>query len=274
MKTLALALFMFHIPAIADTNALIEVKLFKGWVINGEIPFGNLAIKNIGTEPILLAKDPVDFEMGQLCFVKEMEIYDGLYQKISRYGGFFNLLPEETHVYEGRKFLLEVPHLFSETIRFTVSLYLGNGFWLDSAPLIVNGVVPDSEEQLAVITNNKLVRQGAKGVGSWKLVTVTYKDERWLYKKSILNPQGLIKEEFYFPVCPLSFANEIRVEPYDDEQLFKIWDGDKTMIFHLTKSIITEGPDENDVLGKWTRERKRKADADNAEVRRKKGLEK
>jgi len=42
------------------------------------------------------------------------------------------------------------------------------------------------------------------------------------------------------------------------------------MIYHLIKSVLTEGPDENNVLGKWTRERKQKAEADNAEVRRKK----
>ena len=56
----------------------------------------------------------------------------------------------------------------------------------------------------------------------------------------------------------------------DDATLFKIWDGDKSMIYHLIKSVLTEGPDENNVLGKWTRERKQKAEADNAEVRRKK----
>jgi hypothetical protein len=42
------------------------------------------------------------------------------------------------------------------------------------------------------------------------------------------------------------------------------------MIYDMYKSVIVEGPDENNVLGKWTRERKQKAEADNAEVRRKK----
>jgi hypothetical protein len=42
------------------------------------------------------------------------------------------------------------------------------------------------------------------------------------------------------------------------------------MIYRDGQSIILEGPDENNVFGKWTRERKQKAEADNAEVRRKK----
>jgi len=123
--------------------------------------------------------------------------------------------------------------------------------------LTVKGVVPDSEEHLATINNKK------RNVNDlYKMVAVTYKGERWLYKKSKFNN--------YFPVCPLSLTNKIRIENYDDEEQFRIWDGDKSMIFHLSKSVLTEGPDENNVLGKWTRDRKLKAEADNAEVRRKK----
>ena len=255
----------------AETNALVEVKLFKDWVIAGELNFGNLAIKNTGASTILLARDSTDFEMGQLCLVKERAICDDLYQEICRHGdGFFNLLPEETHVYEGRKFYLTQRSSFAKEIRFTVSVYLGNGFWLDSEPLIVKGVVPDSEEQLATIANVKLLKQGKNFNDMWHLVAVTYKNERWLYKKSIPNPALRTTEVLYFPVCPLSLTNKIRVDALDGEALYRIRDGDKPMMFDMYKSVLTEGPDENNVLGKWTRERKQRAEADNAEVRRKK----
>jgi len=253
-------LCLLQLSAFAETTAHIEVKLFKDWVIKGELSFANLAIKNTGTAPILLAKDVFDFEGGQLSCTKEGEVIDELYRDISRHGGFFSLLSGETHVYEDRKLYLEIPPPFSEKIRFTVSVYLGNGFWLDSEPLMYHGVIPDSEEHLTTITDVN---------GQYKMLGVTYKNERWLYKTM---PSRLARDAktLYFPVCPLSLTNKIRVEPQDDKMLFKIWDGGKSMIFHLTKSILLEGPDENDVLGKWTRERKQRAEADNAEVRRKK----
>ena len=258
----------------ADTNAVIEVKLFKSWIIEGEQVFGNLAIKNTGTDPILLAKNSGLFDIGQLAFAR-FENREEAYRQIPK-DGFFSLLPEETQVYEGRKFYFNIPEIFSEEIRFTISIYLGGEtlaqqppairrlpsdvrkmqyplkeFWLDSEPLVVNGVVPDSEEELAAIAND-----------FWKLVAVTYKNERWLYKKSP-------RSNNYYAICPLSPTNKIRVEPNDNENLFTIWDGSRSMIFDLKKSVIIEGPDENNVLGKWTRERKQKAEADNAEVRRK-----
>jgi len=257
--TLLIALIGIASLASAETNALIEVKLFKNWLIKNECTFGNLAIKNTGEAPILLAKDAFDFDEGQLCFTKERSMRDRLYREVfSRGDGFFPLHAGETHVYEGCKFLFEFPPPFSEEMRFTVSVYLGNGFWLDSEPLNLKGVVPDSEEILATVNNKK------RNINDlYKLVAVTYKDERWLYKKST-------RSNTYFLVCPLSLTNKIRVEDYDDEEQFKIWDGEKFMIFHLTKSVLTEGPDENNVLGKWTRERKQRAEVDNAEVRRKK----
>ena len=266
MMLAATALGLLHAPISADTNALIEVEMFKDWVIKGEMNFGNLAIKNTGTDSILLAKDPVYFQIGQLkARPLPRDFYADRAQeehyKVMQWDGeFFNLLPDETHVYEGRKFYLGDynQYVFSNKMQFTVSVYLGKGFWLDSEPLTVNGVVPDSEVYLATVNNKKRN-------SNWlsKLVVVTYKNERWLYQKS--NTSNI-----YWLVCPLSLTNKIRVENYDDEEQFRIWDGDKPMIFHLTKSVLTEGPDENDVLGKWTRERKQRAEADNAEVRRKK----
>ncbi|MCL1921764.1 MAG: hypothetical protein FWG50_11960 [Kiritimatiellaeota bacterium] len=269
MMIMTAVLCSLHTSVFADTNALIEVKLFKDWVIKGECDFGNLAIKNTGTDSIHLAKDPVYFEIGQLkARPLPRDPYADRAQeehyKVIRWDGeFFNLLPEETHVYEGRKFHLGDynQYIFSEEMRFTVSVYLGKGFWLDSEPLTVNGVVPDSEEHLGTIDSDM-----------WKLITVTYQNERWLYKTI---PSRPIREgkDLCFPICPLSLTNKIRIEPYDNKVLFKIWDGDKTMIYDMYKSILIEGPDENNVLGKWTRERKQKAEADNAEVRRKKAEE-
>jgi len=274
-----LAMIAGATPLFAETNAVIEVKLFKTWKIRGEWIFGNLAIKNTGTDPIRLTKDAGDFDISQLYtrslpdksaeyFETDIERrYQMLFFEESE---FFNLLPEETHVYEGRKFHLSTRSNFSEEMRFIVSIYLGNGFWLDSEPLTVKGVVPDSEEDLGTIANNELARQGKNLHDTWKLVVATYKNERWLYKKSIPNPGERRTETLYFSVCPLSLTNKIRVEPHDDKALFKIWDGDKSMIYDMYKSSIIEGPDENDVFGKWTHERKQKAEADNAEVRRKK----
>jgi len=263
-KMMLTAMFgLFQMSASAETNALIEVKLFKDWVIKREEVGGNfnLAIKNTGTTPIRLAKHPVNFDIGQLVvrplprnpntadetdrqeFEYQMAVRNGL-------GGFFELPPGETHVYEDRKFLKQFP--FSEEMRFTVSVYLSKGVWLDSELVIFKGVTPDSEEKMATVGNANFLRD---------LVAITYKNERWLYTKLGGN---------YFSVCPLSFANKIRVELHDGKRLHKIWDGDKSMIYELGQSIFTEGPDENDVFGKWTRERKQRAEADNAEVRRKK----
>jgi len=245
----------------AETNALIEVKLFKGWVIKGECGFGNLAIKNTGTAPILLAKDAFTFSSFQLharSFPNKRAEYgeseiESDYQMLRSMEEFefFNLLPGETHVYEGRKFLLPARAPFSEEMRFIVSIYLGKGFWLDSEPLTVKGVVPDSIEHVTTLTDVN---------GSRDLVTVTYKNERWLYTKL----------GGYYTDFPLSLTNKIRVEPHEAKGHYKIWDGDKPIVFDLLQSLIREGPDENNVLGKWTRERKQKAEADNAEVRRKK----
>jgi len=246
----------------AETNAHIEVKLFKNWVIEQEVNCGNfnLVIKNTGTEPILLAKSHVHFEVGQLVtrplpydpsedFRQEQE-----YQRVAGGKDFlFSLFPDEMHVYEGRKFLLDSQIPFSEEMRFTVSIYVGKGVWLNSEPLIINGVVPDSEEKVATVGDANF---------RCDLMAVTYKNERWLYSKS---PKG-----DYFEICPVSLTNEIRVEPHDGKRLYKIWDGDKSMIYQDGTCILLEGPDENNVFGKWTRERKQKAEADNAEVRRKK----
>jgi len=271
----------------AETNAVIEVKLFKDWAIEGERVFGNLAIKNTGTSPILLAKDTDSFDTGQLYFAR-LDNREEAYRQIAK-TNFFGLLPGETHVYEGRKLYFWIPD-FSEEMRFTVSIYLGyepstdravrrlpievqrkqysvKEFWLDSEPLMVKGVVPDSEEYLATVIDNltysKLASERKRGFGIFDLVAVTYKNERWLYTKST-------DSHHIYPICPLSLTNKIHIEDHEGENLFKIWDGDKSMILHFTKSILLEGPDENNVLGKWTRERKQKAEADNAEVRRKK----
>jgi len=259
LLSLALASCILPMSAFAETNALIEVKLFKTWVIEGELNFVNLAIKNTGTSPIRLFEDAVAFEAGQLAVGRldkgkyvggDMTV--GLYRSYAWDEPLFELPPGETHVYEGRKFLLSLP--FSEE-KFVISVYLNNGFWLDSEPLTVTGVVPDSEEILATVNDGRnlhILRE---------LVAVTYTNERWLYEKL---------GGGYYPVCPLSLAHKIRVEPHDGKGIYKIWDGDKPMIFDLCKSLILEDPDENNVLGKWTRERKQRAEADNTEVRRKK----
>ncbi|MCL2104421.1 MAG: hypothetical protein FWH21_05110 [Kiritimatiellaeota bacterium] len=262
----------------AETNALIEVKLFKDWEIKGERGFGNLTIKNTGTAPILLAKDASIFDGFQLharsfpakrAEYREDEIESDyrILRSMEEFE-FFSLLPGETHVYEGRKFYLSTRSAFSEEMRFIVSIYLGNGFWLDSEPLVVKGVVAASEEYLATVlgktVGSELASEKRSGFNIWDMVAVTYKNERWLYKKSTDSPHS------YYPICPLSLTNKIRIEEHEGENLFKIWDGDNSMILHFTKSMLLEGPDENDVLGKWTRERKQQAEADNAKVRRKK----
>ncbi|MCL1919928.1 MAG: hypothetical protein FWG50_02450 [Kiritimatiellaeota bacterium] len=258
---------LLQISAFAETNALIEVKLFKDWVIKGE-EFGgnfNLAIKNTGTDPILLAQKPLYFSVWQLAMrplphkpdYSEDELHGkGDRATISKNGDYFFELPTgETHVYEGWKFFLSGQTLsFSEEVRFTVSVYLGKGFWLDSEPVMLKGIIPDSEEKVGVITDIN---------GSHDLVAVTCKNERWLYSKSA----------DYWSICPISLTNKIRVEPHDGKRLYKIWDGEKSMIYRDGQMILLEGPDENDVFGKWTRERKQKAEADNAEVRRKKAEE-
>ena len=254
----------------AEPNAVIEVKLFKTWVIKGEQDFFSLAIKNIGTEPFLLAKDTFEFSTGQL-FARSLDnksvgstgtfwfSCDEEYKTIEWGEGFEPLPAEETRVFDGRKFRLVVRVPFAETIQYKVSVYLGNNFWLDSEPLTVNGVLPDAIEDLeAVKDNTRNLQDPPRG-----LMTVTYKNERWLYIKS-MSGKGC------YSVCPLSLTNKIRVEPHDGGALFKIWDGDKSMIFHMHQMMLLEGPDENNVFGKWTRERKQQAEADNAEVRKKK----
>ena len=260
----------------AETQAQIEVKLFKNWVIEREHNFGNLAIKNTGAKPFLLAKDAFHFEVGQLAIrplsrnPEQDATQEKEYQRMVRGDDkLFSLPSGETHVYEGHKIYFDY-YPFAEEMRFIVSVYLGKGLWLDSDPLTVRGVVPDSEEDVATITHNTFASQGRDNGYSRKLVSVTYKNERWLYMKSVPNPQLRGSGGAYYPVCPVSLTNKIRVEPHDDALLFKIWDGDKSMIFHMTQNLLMEGPDENNVLGKWTRERKQKAEADNAEVRRKK----
>ena len=231
------------LPTLAETNALIEVKTFKDWVIKGEYTFGGFAFKNTGTDPFSLAKKPLDFEMYQMMPSKSEDIrsLDGGLRRIEqRSDGFLCILPGETHVYEGRTFLLDTKHIFSEgEIRFVKPIYFGNGVWIDTKPVTFNGIVPDSEEHIATITDVN---------GSWNLVAVTYKNERWLYSKSTI----------YWSVCPLSLTNKIRVEPHDDKRLYKIWDGDKSMIYQDGTCMLLEGPDENDVFGKWTRERNRR----------------
>ena len=253
----------------AETNALIEVHFFKDWVIEEESIEGNfnLAIKNTGIAPILLAKDVIHFDVWQLAMrplPRKPDIEENKRRgkdsriTISKDGNhFFELPAGETYVYEGWKFFIpEEPLPFSEEMRFTVSVYLGKGFWLDSEPVMLKGVVPDSEEKVATITDTNFPRD---------LVAVTYKNERWLYSKLGGN---------YFSVCPISLTDKIRVEPHEGKgRLHKIWDGEKSMIYRDGQSILTEGPDENDVFGKWTRERKQRAEADNAEVRRKKAEE-
>ena len=255
-----LALLISSTPLLfAETNATIEVKLFKTWVIEGEYNFCNLAIKNTGTSPIRLFEDAVDFDAGQFAMRRlDKGKYVGgdrtteLYRSYAWDEPFFELPPGETHVYEGRKFLLRTPFAGE---KFVVSVYLNNGFWLNSEPLVVNGVVPDSEEVLATINDGRNLHILSD------LVAVAYKNERWLYRKL---------GDLYSSVCPLSLANKIRIELHDGKGYYKIWDGDKSMIYEIGLGLLLEGPDENNVLGKWTRERKQKAEADNAEVRRKK----
>ena len=133
-------------------------------------------------------------------------------------------------------------------------MYFNNGFWLDSAPLTFNKVTPNSEDFLTTINDGRNLHS------NWDLVTITYKSERWLYTK---------RGGLYFSVCPLSLTNKIRVEAHDGGRFHKIWDGDKSMIYQMGTGMLLESPDENNVFGKWTRERKQKAEADNAEVRRK-----
>jgi len=257
----------------AETNALIEVKFFKDWMIKEERTFANLAIKNTGTDPILLAKDAFDFEEGQLTSrlfsntstQKADSMRNEFYGYITQGGkGFFELPLGETHVYDGRKFYLPVP---ATGEKFVVSVYLGKDFWLDSEPLTLNEVTPDSEEKVTTIqdrVNTHIL---------FDLVAVTCKNERWLYTKTLPNERTRSAGCIYYSICPISLMNKIRVEPHGDRNLFKIWDGDKSMIYNMGLGSISDAPDENDVLGKWTRERKQKADADNAEVRRKKAEE-
>ena len=262
LLSLTLASCVLPVSTFAETNALIEVKLFKDWVIPEEVAFGNVAIKNIGTAPIQLFKNAVDFSAGQLTVrrLDKGKCIGGdrtteLYRSYAWDEPFFELPPGETHVYEGRKFLLHTPFTGE---KFVVSVYLNNGFWLDSEPLTVNGVTPDSEEFLATVNDGRNLHIPSD------LVAVTYKNERWLYRKL----GGLCSS-----VCPLGLTNKIRVEPHDGKRLFKIWDGDKSMIYEMGLELLLEAPDENDVFGKWTRDRKQKAEADNAEVRRKKAEE-
>lgn len=259
----------------AETNALVEVKLFKTWVIESEWGYGNLTLENTGTEPLLLAKTAEDFNIGQLstrsldnkvCGPAGGGSYDGAYKEIELSGDGFERLPVgETKVYEGRKFLLPVRAPFSEVMRYKVSVYFGNGVFVDSAPLTVNGVVPDSEEFVATIGHNKFIREGKRKGFGWKILAISYRNEKWLYKTSVAGGG-------YYPICPVSLKNKVRVEPYDDALLFKIWDGDKSMLFHMDKGMIVEGPEENDVLGKWTREKKKEVKSRNAEVRRKNAM--
>ena len=250
--------------ALAETNALLEVKLFKDWVIKNEYGFGNLAIKNTGTDPIFLTKDATSFALSQLhtrsfpanrTEYGEFEIESNYQILFLEEAEFFNLPPEETHVYEGRKLHLPARAPFSEEMRFIVSIYLGKGFWLDSEPLTVKGIIPDSVKELPSVKDNTRNLQDPPR----KMSAITYKNERWLYYGNV------------YPICPLSLTNKIRIEPHDGAGLFKIWDGDKSMIFDMYRGgVIVEGSDEHDVLGKWTRERKQQAEADNAEVRKKK----
>ena len=239
---------------LAETNALIEVKVFKDWVIRGEYTQGGFVFKNTGTHPLSLAKKATDFDLYQLMQYKseDTKANEGSFRVIEQRGGFYFLPPGETHIYEGRNFYLDNEHLFSVgNVRFTIPIYFGNGVWIDTEPVVLNGVVPDSEEHITTLTDFN---------GSRDFVTVTYKNERWLYAKY---------SRSCFPVCPIS-QGKIRVEPYDGKRLYKIWDGDKSMIYQDGTGLILEGSDEHNVLGKWTRERKQKAEADNAEVRRKK----
>jgi len=246
----------------AEMNAHIEVKLFKTWVLKGEISFGGFAIKNTGTDPLPLAKDPAYFEIAQLMQNKTGNEgqRESSYKGIERHGGgFISLLPGETHVYEGRTFYLNNPE---EKIPFTMPIYFGNGVWIETESISFNEVVPDSIEHVATLTDVN---------GSRDLVAVTYKNERWLYTRLASRLRN--KEDLFFPDFPLSLTNKIRVEPHDGKRLHKIWDGENSMIYQIGTGMLLEGPDENNVFGKWTRERKQQAEIENAEVRRKKAEE-
>ena len=264
-KTIAILVIniLCVLPTLAETNAHLEVKLFKTWVIPNEVTFGNLAIKNTGTDFIRLAKDAIQFEISQLdthlvgnTFSKKQDpVRDTDFKMyVLDDPNSLALPPGETHVYEGRKFLLYIPTSGEE---FVMSIYQGNGFWLDSEPLTAKGIIPDSVEELTTVKDNTRNLH----LEPRKMTAVTYKNERWLYYANV------------YPICPLSLDGKIRIEPHDGAGLFKIWDGDKSMIYRDGQNIILEGPDEHNVLGKWTRERKQKAEADNAEVRRKKAEE-
>lgn len=282
-RCLIAMLYVGLVPLLfAETNALIEVELFKTWVIGTEWCCGGLTIENTGTVLLPLAKTAEDFEIRQLA-TRTLDNKIGdlcrggppdlMHRDIAEGGEGFEMLPVgEKKLYEGRRFLFLPRVPFSETMQFKVSVYLGNGFFIDSKPVTVHGVIPESEECVATIGHNKFIRAGKRKGPEWELVVITYKDERWLYKKSLPIPQLNISGASYIPVCPVSLGNKIRVEPYDNALLFKILDGDKSMIFHMNKGMIMEGPDENDVLGKWTRG-KREVQAHNDEVRRKKALE-
>jgi hypothetical protein len=253
---LILALNVFQLTAFAELNALIEVKVFKTWVIDGEVSFGNFVIKNTGTDPLPLAKNPAYFNMAQvLQFKSENAVFrESRYQGIERHGGgLFYLPPGETHIYEGQTFFIET---LDGELHIKMSIYFGNDVWIDSEPVTFNRVVPDSVEQLATITDGVNPDQ-------YELRIVTYKNERWLYTKL---------GKSCFSDFPLSLTNKIRVEPHDGRNQHKIWDGDKSMIYQIGTNLLLEGPDENNVFGKWTRERKQQAEAENAEVRRKKAL--
>ena len=248
---------LLQMSVFAETNALIEVKLFKTWVIPGEHNFCSMSIKNTGTTPIRLAKRAGGQIAPRLLSDKSNAEFNSareeIYQTIA---DFFELPPEETHMYDGLKIGLPV---LSPEDNFFLSVYLGKGFWLDSESVSLTMVTPDSEEHLVAITD----WQSTNFVHN--LFTVTYKGERWLYKWSSLSQRARC-----WPICPLSLTNKIRVEPHDGKGLFKIWDGDGSMTYGIREGRLLEGPDENDVFGKWTRERKQQAEADNAEVRRKK----
>jgi len=249
---------------LAETNVLIEVKLFKDWVIQDERNFGSMAIQNTGTVPILL-----ETGWGGLFFPRSLNDKSNvefnadkeeIYQILMESGlKFFELPPGETHVYEGWKFHFP-DSLANET--FMLSMYLGKGFWLDSEPLTVNKVTPDLVELLAAIDDWTITNM------VHIIEAITYKNERWLYTKRLPDPQRGWKGG-YGPVCPLSLTNKINVEPHG-QGFVKILDGDKSMIYDLRGVKLVEAPDETNVLGKWTRERKQQAEADNAEVRRKK----
>ncbi len=63
-NAIMIVLFTCIAPLLLAETTLIEVKLFKTWVVKGERNFGNLMIQNTGTEPFLLAKTADDFDIG------------------------------------------------------------------------------------------------------------------------------------------------------------------------------------------------------------------